>query len=365
MRFFCIFLTTMVLVFPMRAPIAFGSDLKSDLELELDAEGDVPQVETKTKKKTRSESSGGGDRNVEEHIDLARSQVERKLYNEAVTTLKPLNDVLPRSGLLLLAQAYAGKKDFLNELRTLELCIAKNPKDYVVKTKYGKALLRQKGRVDDALAAFQEARTLNPLYRPAYDALLKELENKGERFEARNVVEDMRKRFGSDAKLLTTLCRLYALDEYNEAAKNACKQAIERAPNTAENHMYLGISLMNLEETKEAQKVLSSAARRFPSSEPVNWALGELATSKKDMITAYNYFKRAAEANSKSVRAWIGYGKSAFELQKLEESLTAFVNACKIDRHQIKEFRAAIGQLRVRKDMNWQTKFELGINRCM
>ena len=371
--YFILFAGIILTLAHTRAATAPDADLKSDLELELELEGDdSPQIETKAKGKvhkkaktpaTRSTASQEPDARVQEKMDLAQSQIGRKLFDEAVNTLRPLNDVLPRSGLLLLAKAYAGKNDHLNELRTLELCIAKNPKDYVVKTTYGHALVRSK-RLEDALVAFQDARNLNPLYRPAYEALLVELEKKGERFEARNVIEDMKKKFGTDARILTSLCRLYAADDYNDATKNACEQAIQRAPNAPENHMYLGLALMNLEKPDEAQSVLSSASKKFPRSEPVHWALGELAFTKKDMILAFNHFKRAASADANSVRAWIGYGKSAFELQKHDEALKAFVAACKLDRHQLREFRSAIGQLRVRKDTSWQIKYEFGINQC-
>lgn len=364
-KIFCCLITAIVLNSSVVFADVLDSDLKSDLELDIEGEEELPQTEAIKSAGPKRSTRNSHDGSVSSRIDLAQSQIDRKLYDEAVNTLKPVIDLLPRSGLLLLAKAYAGKKDYLNEIKTLELCIAKNPKDYVVRTAYGHALLRQKGRVDDALKAFQEARTLNPLYRPAYEALATELEKKGERFEARNVLEDMKKRFGVDAKILTSLCRLFALDQYNEATKTTCEQAIERAPNVPENHMYLGLALMNMEKTKEAQRVLTSAARRFPSSEPVQWALGELALSKKDTVSAYNYFKRAVAADPKSTRAWIGYGKTAFELQKNEEALKAFVSACKLNRHEVKEFRSAIGQLRVRRDTAWQAKFEMGINQCM
>ncbi len=367
LKIFCCVFTAIVLTPSIGPAVSLEDEILEELDREVsDLNKKPPQIEKPkaAKPKTRKPNTDMDDK-TGSMMNLAQSQFDRGNYDETIKILKPAIDTLPRAGLLLLAKAYEAKKDYLNEIKTLELCIAKNPKDYVVRTAYGHALLRQQGRVDDALKAFQEARTLNPLYRPAYEALAEELEKKGERFEARNVLEDMRKRFGADAKILSSLCRLWALDQYNEATKVTCEQAIERAPDVPENHMYLGLALMNLEKTKEAQRVLSSASKRFPASEPVQWALGELAISKNDMVTAYNYFKRAAAADPKSVRAWIGYGKAAFELQKNEEALQAFIKACKLNRHEVREFRSAIGQLRVRRDTAWQAKFEMGINSCM
>lgn len=341
------------------------AELKSDLELDIEENGDLPPSRNETAA-TRASShssarSAGGD--VESRIDLAQSQLDRRLYDEAISILRPMNDVLPRSGLLLLAKAYAGKRDSLSEIKTLELCIAKNPKDYIAQTAYGNALARAK-RIEDAIAAYQEARKLNPRYRPAYEALLAKLEEKGERYEARNVVEDMRKYFGDQPALFTALCRLYSLDSYNEKSIEVCEKAIEKDSSVPENHVHLGMALMDRELIERAQNVLSSAGQRFPGSEPVQWALGELAMNKKDIVKAYGYYRRAAAANTKSVRAWVGLGSTAFKLQKTEEALAAFVKACKLDRQANKDFRLAIGELRVRKDRAMQAKFEIGINEC-
>jgi tetratricopeptide (TPR) repeat protein len=294
---------------------------------------------------------------MEERMDLAQQQIEKRQFDGAIANLRPLNDVMPRRGLLLLAKAYAGKNDLLGEISALNLCIAKNPKDYVVYVAYGHALIRAK-RVEEGLTAFQEARNLNPRYRPAYDALLKELEKKGERYEARNVVNDMIKVFGPKAEFFSALCRLYAVDSYHEKTVEICEAAIEKAPNFAENHMYLGLALKEREQTDRALKVLTKAT-------PIQYAMGELNLSKKDYVSAYNYYKSAANADPKSARAWIGYGVAAFKLQKNEEALKAFVNSCKIDRHNTRDFRSALGELRVRKDITWQSRFESGINECM
>jgi tetratricopeptide (TPR) repeat protein len=194
--------------------------------------------------------------------------------------------------------------------------------------------------------------------------MLFQLEKKGERYEARNVVSDMIKVFGPQPELSTALCRLYALDDYNEKTVEMCQEAIDKAPSVPENHMYLGLALKNRDQGEKAHKVLTGAAKRFPASEPVQWAMGELSASNKDFVGAYNYYKKACAADPRSARAWVGYGSSAFELQKYNEALVAFVKGCKADRTQTKEFRSAIGRLRVRKDATWQAKFEMAINEC-
>jgi cytochrome c-type biogenesis protein CcmH/NrfG len=122
---------------------------------------------------------------------------------------------------------------------------------------------------------------------------------------------------------------------------------------------------MGRESHDRAQKVLTSAARRFPGSEPVQWALGEFSMNRKDYVTAHDHFRRAVRADAKAVRSWIGLGSAAFRLQKNQESLDAFVKACKLNNRDLKSFRTALGELRGRKDTQWQGKFENGINECL
>lgn len=343
-----------------------SSNLKSDLELELEgAQPEAPRKETPRISRPAPSAPVAEKRvsDLEARIQKAQQHMDRKEYEAVVATLIPVNDTLPRTGLLLLARAYAAKSDTLNEIRALELCIAKNPKDYVVQTVYGEALIRSK-RAEDGIVAFQEARRLNPRYMPAYLSLLKELEKKGERYESRNVVNDMIKIFGPKPEFYTDLCRLYGLDSFNEKTIEICEAAIEKDPKSPDNHVFLGLALKDREETERANQVLTHAAKRFPASESVQAAMGELYISKKDFVSAYNYYKRATTANPKSARAWVGYGNAAFELQKNQEALDAFVKGCKADRLQTKDFRLAIGKLRVRKDISWQVRYESGINEC-
>ncbi len=343
-----------------RSPNRQPAKQEPELDLELDSSSS-PEPSEKPVIVITAET--GRSSEIDAKIEQAQRLYDAKKYKEAIDLLKPYNDRLPRAGLLLMARSYSATNDSLSEIRMLELCLAKNPKDYVVKTVFGQTLIRIK-RVEDGIVAFQEARQLNPRYRPAYDALIKELENKGERYEARNVVNDMIKTFGPQGAFLTTLCRLYALDSYHEKSVEICDQAIKKDASVPENHMYLGLAMKEREDLEGANRVLSLAIKRFPKSEPVQFAMGDLHMAKKDFVRAYKFFKSAAQGDQKSVRAWLGYGNAAIEIQKNDEALKAYLAACKLDRQQTKDFRLALGKIRVRKDGDWQSRFESGINQC-
>jgi tetratricopeptide (TPR) repeat protein len=350
------------------------TDLKSDLELELEGAPAKKPKKTSHSEKRRPEHTVETPAprpqvhrdlsEIDAKIEQAQKMFDAKNYDGVVNLLRPINDVMPRGGLLLLARAYSMKNDTLDEIRTLELCLAKNPKDYVVKTVYGQALIKIK-RVEDGLTAFQEARQMNPRYKPAYEAMVKELEKKSERYEARNVVNDMIKVFGPQAEFFSALCRLYAIDGYNEKSVEVCQQAIGKDPNIPEDHVYLGLALKNREEIEKATSILSKAASRFPKSEAVQSALGELYVTKKDQVRAQQYYRAATKADPNSARAWVGYANTSFELQKNDEALKAYAKACKIDRTQLKDFREAIGRLRQRNEEQWRARFEFAITDCL
>jgi tetratricopeptide (TPR) repeat protein len=298
------------------------------------------------------------------NTDKAEEYVNSGKYEQAVLMLKPKVDSLSRKGLMLLARAYAGQKDFLSEIRTLELCRAKSPRDYIVLTALGEAYLHV-SRNDDAVGIFQEARDVNKKYRPAYDGLVRVLEKTAQTYEARIVVTDMLKIFGSGPALDSALCRLYAVDGFIEKSVESCKAAIESDPKNPENHIYLASSLKDQEDGNKATEILKKAAGRFPASEHIQSAAGSLATEKKDYISAYQYYKKASADDPKSVRALLGLANSSFKLQKNEESLGAFVKACELDRHNAaRDFSGAIGELRTRKDLNWQSRFQNAMSIC-
>lgn len=367
---------TILVAAQVRAAGVKVPDLSAELERELenvsirapekpsqDETDDHRPASTNATVREKPHLSDARTKEIEAKIEQAQKLYDSKHYDEAIKVLLPNNDILPRSGLLLLARSYEAKQDFVDEIRTLELCLAKNSKDYVVKTVYGQALIRAT-RVEEGLVSLQEARELNPRYKPAYEAMVKELEKKSERYEARNVVNDMIKVFGPQAEFYTVLCRLYAIDSYHEKSVEICSEAIRKDPKVPENHVFLGLALKDREEVGRATSVLKRAVIRFPSSEAVQSAMGELYLVKKDQVRAYKHFKAATVADPGSTRAWIGYANTAFELKKNEEALNAFVKACKLDRQQTKDFRIALGRLRVNRENMWRSRFENGINQC-
>ena len=296
-------------------------------------------------------------------MKVALAYDRKKAYRDVVETLKPINDKLGRQGLLLLAKAYGGSGDHVNEMRTLELILAKNARDYVVKTQLANVQSAQK-KSEDAIANYTEAREINKKYEPAYRGLLSEYEKSGNTYEARNIVIDMIKTFGPRPKFYTDLCRLYSNDGFLEKAVESCGIAIEKNPNEPLNYMYLGVCIKDKEEPEKAMAILLKASKRFPQSEPLQSVVAGIEFERKNYAAAYQYYKLAVKANPKSGIAQVGLANASFEMQKYEESAQAFEKACHIDKRFGKEFRTAGGKLRGRKESKWQNRFDDGLIRC-
>ncbi len=285
-----------------------------------------------------------------------------KDFNGVIKLLKPSLETLPRKDLLQIARAYKAVGDFTNEAHALELVVAKNPKDYVSQTLLGNAYLEAK-RYDVAGTSFQAARAINNRYRPAYDGQWALLEKDDSKYEARTLVLDMIKTFGPDPKTSSALCKMYSVEDFLEKATEACRSAIEIDKKNPANYVYLAMSLRDQEHKPEADKLITDAAKRFPSSEEVQVLAGEMKIGDKNFAEAYKLYKQATVANPKSARAQSGFATSAFQLQKHTEAIEAFKTACRLDRKTGRDFRAASIQLKTNKDPKWML-YQTGLEAC-
>jgi tetratricopeptide (TPR) repeat protein len=293
----------------------------------------------------------------------AQDLFAKKDYHSTVETLKPHLDKLNRTNLILLARAYREQSDYVSEIRTLELALAKNPKDFVIFTSIGDARKKLK-QYDPATEAYQSARAINSHYKPAADGLLSVLEIQENRNDARSLVNDMIKTFGDAPSSWGALCRLWSQDDFLEKSVEVCKMSTEKDSQNPENYVYLGASLRDLEKLDEAEKIYKSGVKKFPASESMQSAAGDFYLRKKDFVTSYGFYQAAVMNDANKVRAQVGLANSAFELQKNQEALDWYSKACKKERDASKDFRTAIKKLRDRKEPAWQARYETAVLSC-
>ena len=310
-------------------------------EIELDE--DEPTDKKSAKGKTSPDSAVFSEEispAVTDALKKAGPLEEKKAYSEVVKTLSPVVSQLPRQGLLMLSRAYRATKNFQGELQVLDLILAKNEKDYVVKTQEADALVKL-NRLEEAVAAYKAAKDLNKQYRPAYEGYWRVLELTKDTYDARVALTEMIKVFGTTAKSQSELCRLMTTQDFLQKSEETCRKAIELDPKNPDNYVHLGMSLRDQEQADDAVKVLIDATKRFPASETVLSAAADMKAAKKDFAVSYELYKKATAVDPKSVRSWLGLAKSAHELQKYPEALAAFKKSCAMERRNSIQVRNA------------------------
>lgn len=299
-------------------------------------------------------------KNSEARARLAAVLERKKDYDGMIQLLAEHKDKIGRGGLLLLARAYGKVSRGGDEVATLELANARYPKDASLQTELAIALARA-GRHDESIAAFYKIKEAHPKHVPAYDGLLKELVTAQSRQEARDLLSDMIKRFGMKPRWASESCSLYTADAFHTKAVEMCRRARTLDAGNPMNAVNLAATYREQGEAEKARKILVEAAKRIKRSEPVQTALGDYFVEKKNYVDALRWYRAGAQNDAKSYRAQLGYAQAALELQKLEEAMTAFSAACRIDRQAIREFQSALGRIRQRGDLKWQTRFEEAI----
>jgi tetratricopeptide (TPR) repeat protein len=303
-------------------------------------------------------------KSAEARAQLAIALERTKDYEGMVATLEGHKDKLGKSGLVLLARAQ-GKLGHLNDdVATLELANARYPKNAQLQTLLGSAQARA-GHKDAAIETLYKAKATNPKYIPAYDALLAELVDGESRQEARDLISDMVKKFRMKPRWASELCHLYSLDAFHQKTVETCLQALRIDSGNPMNAVYLATSYREQGEPEKAKNILIKTAKRIRRSEPVQTALGDYYSEKKNFVDAYRWYKAGVKQDPKSFQAQLGLAQAALELQKMEDSVVAFTAACKIKRSAIREFQSGLIKIRNRGDAKWQGRFEDAIaNSC-
>jgi tetratricopeptide (TPR) repeat protein len=325
----------------------------------------------KTKKKKLSEAKvktyrskmAKNDKDMKSRVRLAEHFEAIGSPDDVIDVLRPAMTKLDRDGVLALARAYHEKKDYAQEIRILETQVARTPKDYVVQHAAGEAYSAMK-KQDQAFQYFSEARRLNANYMPAYESLLRSYKKEGHYHDAVTVAQDMQQVFGDTPEILNELCLLYAHGAFLEKSVETCKLAIQKSPKYARNHVVLGLALKEKDGNSAAAKILQGAAKQFTKSEFAQYAAGELNWERKNAIDALMYFEYAVKADPRSARSQLGLGRVAFEEKKYGQALEGFIQACKLDRTLISDFRKASAAVRRNNEINWSEKYVSGLAQC-
>lgn len=303
--------------------------------------------------------------NIKLVLQLASAQNKAADQDSAKKLLWKYIDKLDRGGMVQLAKIHLDLKEPEEAIKIANMILAKNESDFEAHTLIGRALALKK-KTHDAMESFKKAVDLNSKYEPAYNGLidLYEKRNPPNYYELRIIYQDLIDNIGPRVQYLTKLCEVNVLDNVYEAAISACESAIKKNDTASDAYVFLGISLQATGNEEKGLKYLKKAASKFSNSELAQFSYAKALEDRKNFVEAMTFYKAGTKADAKSDRSWLGLANSLFELQKYEESLEAYIMACKINRKTASSFRKAASTLRIGQKSEWTGRFTNESDRC-
>ncbi len=305
---------------------------------------------------------------------LAEEYFRAKQYDRVTSLLNPYTNVISTTALLNLASAFRAQKNYSSQVQVIRLVVRKDPESHQPHTILGHALLElakntrdpesQKKFQDEAIGSLRSSIRIRPDYKPAYDSLLNFFVENKNNYESRVLAQDMLKRFGQRPELLSELCRLYSTDNYLDQAIESCRAAIQSAPNSTDNHVYLALAYRDSKKESLAAQTLVKAAKKFPQSEFVQRSTGEYYFEQKNYPVAARYYQQAVVIEPKSAASHLGLAQSLFESEKIDESLPHFIKACELDSTKVSGILEAAAKVRQKGQTVLASKFSNGGYSC-
>ena len=307
-------------------------------------------------------------------IQLAGQYANENKPEKTIDLLNPYTDQLDEQAFLLLASSYSKRKDYANEVRTLTMLANKDEENFKWQMLLAQAYLKQASEIPDekrnrdvlttGIQRLRKTLQLNPKYKPAFDLLLSVFLQQQSNNEARELLMEGLNKFGKRPELLRELCRLDSQDGFLVQAVNNCAESIKASPDYPDQYVYLVQALHDQKEDARAEKHIIHAAKKFPQSEFVQWAAGELYLRKKNYPVAARYFQAAVKARPASPRAQFGLANALFESGNEAAALEPFTQACKLDIKNLEAFMAATGRMKQKGSSELTQKYIRASNTC-
>jgi tetratricopeptide (TPR) repeat protein len=185
----------------------------------------------------------------------------------------------------------------------------------------------------------------------------------GNLFEAKSALQDaMKYDKKNSSKYLLDLCILEVDDSNHGEVDIVCPKVIKAYPKDTLAYVYLGISLRERVNYKDAQKQFERSAQ-IEKNEFALSCLGEVFFLQKNYGKAIESFKSATAVEPRSGRAQLGAAQSLYQLLRYDEALPYFIKACQLDKSSSTRFRQAHQPLEAAK-MKISTAYYNGIQQC-
>ncbi|RME18201.1 MAG: tetratricopeptide repeat protein [Bdellovibrio sp.] len=322
---------------------------------------DQPSISLLKKKLKRSPH------NLKIREQLAHGYFQKEQWQKARDLLAPYASELSEKGLKTLALSYKMLKNYQDEIRILEIMLARKPQSYFYHYLIGLAYYHSK-KNDLAVQHLRQSIEINPKHKPSYFALLKifqqDKNSQANNYESRTLVGDMIRVFGEQPKLVSLQCQLYTEGGFLDEAKKACTKALRVDKKEFKNYIYLASVFQDLQKSEMSKKILLIASKKFSNKEPILWNLGNVFFNSGDYPASIRFFKKALQADPQSARALFGLAQSFYKLSNYDKALKYFVKACQKKSSYAKDFRVAGAQLFKSGNIKWGRMFQKHYYKC-
>ena len=202
--------------------------------------------------------------------------------------------------------------------------------NYVAHINFGKALMH-KGKVDEAIAQYQETLTIKPRYADAHYNLGNALDRKGKPDEAiaqfQQALQSNPGMFEAYNNLGNVLCEKGKLDE----AIAQYQQALQINPAYAEAHNSLGRALCQTGKIDDGMAQFQQALQIRPAYAEAHSNLGNALLQKGSVDEAIAQYQQALQINPSFVEAHNNLGNAFLEKGGVDEAIACYQKALAIN----------------------------------
>ena len=303
-----------------------------------------------------------------EYLSYCRTPLEFKT---------PLSDSDFAMALEPLKTTFSTKKTFLNLETLVDFLIdqdrAKEARSFVIEHKSILTIAQDKAmqaRILTASGKFRDAIVMldsvgddaknDILVLAEYSRAYRKLNNL---FEAKSALQDaMKIDKKNTGKYLLDLCILEVEDSNHSEVDLVCPRVAKIYPKDYLALVYMGISLRERLNYKEAQKLFERSAQ-IEKNEFALTCLGEVFYLQKNFGKAIESFKSSTSIEPKSGRAQLGAAQSLYQLLRYDDALPYYIKACQLDKSSSNRFREAQQPLEAAK-LKVSTAYYNGIQQC-
>lgn len=294
---------------------------------------------------------------------LAVMYYNKNLYGKCSDVLDFHLENLDSKELYLLSLCFHKQNKFDDQIRVLDLALKKEPKNRHYLKYLADAQFRLK-KYDDAVQTYRMLLQVFPKSQQAYVGLINIFRESQNAYELREILKQAVKTLGPKKQFINELCHVYYEQAYFEPALKTCTIATQKDYQNPDNHVFLGLSLLENEKPVEGLEKLKFAAARFKNSAFAQYSLGFQFLKEKNFSSAFKYLEKARDLDPKKAAHQLQFANVNFELKKYQSALDSFEKACELDRNTANDFLSAASRLRSDRNYDWIKIYDTKSKHC-